>query len=148
MKNSIFPLFVVLFAIILFFSCKKVNDAPANSSVSNAMSVRINTTNWTAATFSSDTTGDDVSITGTGSDGSILKLMIPKPISAGSTYAIGNNGHATSVVYWSSTKTDTSVTGSIAVSSYADNIVKGTFYCNLNISNSEMTQGSFIAKLK
>ena len=130
-----------------FFSCAKKTPAP-NNSPSNSMTASISGTAWTAKTLSPVANAVVITVTGTASDGSSMKMTMPPTVKAG-TYSFSESGDYT--FQYSNTVTNFIVnsgsSSTLTISSYSNNVMKGTFQASVTGGGvtKTITSGSFTA---
>jgi hypothetical protein len=148
MSNRI--LYVTFFLAVFGFSCaRKTTTQPAPPS--NALTATVDGTAWSANTFSPSTvTGSALGFVGIKtSDGSQVEVTVPNTVTPG-TYQI-NPFQYFNVTYTNGSGSDTYFgrTGTIVISSYSNNVMKGTFACTAtnssNTNSVSITNGSFTA---
>ena len=145
MKRLILPVLLV-FGIGLFSSCAKKSNPPANNTPTASMTASVSATAWTAKTVSAVANSVDITITGTSSDGSYMKFVLPPDIKAG-TYALTESDNYT-YQYVTPVTAYIVTSGTITVTSYANKMMTGTFSASVSANGSgtkNITSGSFTA---
>ena len=134
----------------LLSSCaKKDNTTSPAATFTSTMSATFNGTAWTAASVTGGASSGTMAITGTNSNSTQILIEMPTTVTAG-TYSPDLTG-SYHVLYTASASDPYYISsGSIVVTSNANNIIKGTFSGTMTdvMGSSTMTctNGAFSAK--
>lgn len=110
------------------------------------MAATVSGTAWTAKTITPVANSVDVTVTGTSSDGSYMKFVMPPGVKAG-TYTLSESGDYT-YQYITPVTAYVVTSGTLTITSYANKTMTGTFSATVSANGSgtkTITAGSFTA---